>query len=49
METNMTDVQWLLCASMAVWLGIGCYAAFLASTQNKLERRVRQLETSRHA
>jgi CcmD family protein len=43
----MTDVQWLLCASMAVWLGIGGYAAFLASAQNRLERRVRQLEISR--
>ena len=43
----MTDMQWLLCASMAVWLGIGGYVAFLASTQNKLERRMRQLENLR--
>jgi len=43
----MTDMQWLLCASMAVWLGIGGYAAFLASVQNRLERRVRQLESAR--
>ena len=40
----MTDMQWLLCASMAVWLGIGGYAGFLAIAQSKLERRVRQLE-----
>jgi CcmD family protein len=43
----MTDMQWLLCASMAVWLGIGGYAAFLASAQNRLERRMRQLEILR--
>ena len=43
----MTDIQWLLCASMAVWLGIGGYAAFLAAAQNRLERRVRQLEMFR--
>ena len=47
METAMADIQWLLCANMAVWLGIGGYAAFLASIQNKLERRVRQLEILR--
>ena len=43
----MTEIHWLLCASMAVWLGIGGYAAFLASAQDKLERRVRQLEILR--
>ena len=43
----MTDVQWLFCASMAVWLGIGGYAAFLAFAQNTLERRMRQLEMPR--
>ena len=43
----MTDVQWLLCASIVVWLGIGGYAAFLASAQSKLERRIRQLEILR--
>jgi len=43
----MTDIQWLLCASVVVWLGIGGYTAFLASAQNKLERRVRQLEILR--
>jgi len=41
----MTDIQWLLCAGVAVWLGIGGYAAFLASAQNKLERRLRRLES----
>ena len=40
----MTDVQWLLCASVAVWLGIGGYAVFLAAAQNKLEQRIRRLE-----
>ena len=43
----MTDIQWLLCASVAVWLGIGGYTAFLASAQNKLERRMRLLENLR--
>jgi CcmD family protein len=49
MESNMTDMQWLLCASVAVWLGIGGYAAFLASAQNKLEQRMRLLEDLRDA
>ena len=43
----MTDMQWLLCASMAVWLGIGGYAAFLAFAQSKIERRMRRLEMLR--
>jgi len=45
----MTDMQWLLCASMAVWLGIGGYTAFLAFAQNKLEQRMRLLEGLRDA
>jgi CcmD family protein len=45
----MTDMQWLLCASIAVWLGIGGYVAFLASAQNTLERRLRLLEDLRDA
>jgi len=44
----MTEIQWLLYASAVVWLGIGGYAAFLASAQNKLERRVRHLENLRN-
>ena len=40
----ITDMQWLLYASMAVWLGIGGYTGFLAIAQRNLERRVRQLE-----
>jgi len=44
----MTDIQWLCCASVVVWLGIGGYAAFLACTQNKLEQRMRQLEELRN-
>ena len=43
----MTDMQWLLCASVAAWLGIGGYAAFLAAAQGRIERRVRQLEMLR--
>ena len=43
----MTDIQWLFFAGIVVWLGIGGYAAFLASAQNRLERRVRQLEMLR--
>jgi len=49
MEMMMTDIQWLFYASVAVWLGIGGYAAFLASVQNKLEQRVSRLETLRDA
>ena len=43
----MTDLQWLLCASMTVWLGLGGYLVFLACAQAGLERRVRQLEILR--
>jgi len=43
----MTDIQWLMCAGVVVWLGIGGYAAFLSAAQNKLERRLRQLEILR--
>ena len=44
----MTDMQWLLCAGVAVWLGIGGYVIFLASVQNKLEQRMRRLENLRY-
>ena len=43
----MTDMQWLLCASVAVWLGIGGYTAFLASAKHKLEQRMSRLEKLR--
>jgi len=43
----MMEMQWLFYASVAVWLGIGGYAAFLASAQNKLEQCVRRLENLR--
>lgn len=39
----MTDI-WILYASIAAWLGIGCYAAFLACAQRKLARKLSLLE-----
>lgn len=43
----MTDVQWLLIANLAVWLGLGAYLAFLLRAQNTLDERVRRLELLR--
>ncbi len=39
----MTE-PWVLYAGIAVWLGIGVYAAVLAAGQRALRRRVEQLE-----
>ena len=35
---------WLMWANIAVWLGIGAYAAFLARNQKRLGERFRQGE-----
>ncbi len=39
----MTE-PWVLYAGIAVWLGLGMYAAMLAAGQIGLKRRVEQLE-----
>ncbi|MFI3272299.1 MAG: CcmD family protein [Pseudomonadota bacterium] len=40
METS----QWLLYANASVWLGLGAYLFFVARAQQRLERRLRQME-----
>ncbi len=38
----MTAVTWLMAANAALWIGL--YAAFLAASQKRLERRLSQWE-----
>lgn len=40
----MQSSQWLLYANAAVWLGVGAYLFFIARAQQRLERRLRQME-----
>ncbi|KHK04286.1 CcmD family protein [Desulfovibrio sp. TomC] len=35
---------YLFAANVLVWVGIGCYVAFLATSQTRLERRLKRLE-----
>jgi len=35
---------YLFAANIIVWVGLGCYVAFLAGTQKRLERRLKRLE-----
>ncbi|MEA4855757.1 MAG: CcmD family protein [Solidesulfovibrio sp.] len=35
---------YLFAANVIVWVGIGCYVAFLAVTQKRLEKRLKRLE-----
>ena len=44
----MTDMDWLMYANIAVWIGLGAYLAFLLPTQIALKRRLTQLETLRN-
>ena len=37
-------MTYLILANIAVWLGLGGYLFYLATVQNSLERKVRQLE-----
>ncbi len=41
----MTEIQWLLLANVAVWLGLGAYVAFLAVGQKNLEARLQAKES----
>jgi CcmD family protein len=40
----MNTPAFLLAANIVVWLGIGGYVLFLANSQKRLERRLRQME-----
>ena len=44
----MTDMDWLMYANIAVWIGIGAYLAFRRRNQIALNRRLTQLETLRN-
>lgn len=35
---------YLFAANVAVWVGIGCYVAFLAASQKRLLKRLKRLE-----
>ncbi|MFW5730103.1 MAG: CcmD family protein [Desulfonatronovibrionaceae bacterium] len=39
-------MTYLIVANVVVWAGLGGYVLFLALTQKKLARKVRQLEMS---
>ena len=41
----MTDMDWLMYANIAVWIGLGADLAFLLRNQIALNRRLAQLET----
>lgn len=40
-------INWLMAANAAIWLGIGCYAAFLGAKQKRLALRLKQFEVLR--
>ncbi len=41
----MTEIQWLLLANVAFWLGLGAYVAFLAKGQRALDARLSAKES----
>ncbi len=43
----MTDMDWLMYANIAVWIGLGAYLALLRRNQLALNRRRPELETLR--
>ncbi|MBQ7585318.1 MAG: CcmD family protein [Desulfovibrionaceae bacterium] len=45
----MDPLNWVMAASIAVWLGLGSYLLFLSLKQNKIERRLNRIERNRHA
>ena len=44
----MTDMDWLMYANIAVWIGLGAYHEILLRNQIALNRRLTQLETLRN-
>ena len=45
----MSEVSWLMSASLVIWIGLAAYTAFLALRQRDLDRRLSALEHGRHA
>ncbi len=43
----MNDIDWLMYANIAVWVGLGLYIAFIARKQVALKRRLDQMESMR--
>ena len=43
----MSSMTYLLLANIAVWGGLGAYAAFLHATSASMEKRLRVLEMTR--
>lgn len=39
--------MWIIIASAIIWLGLGCYMAFLGVVQTRLVRTMRQIEALR--
>lgn len=37
-------LTWLIAAAAIIWIGFGCYLAFLALKQRRLAAHIRQLE-----
>jgi len=44
----MSEISWLMSASIVIWIGLAAYAAFLALRQRELDRRLSALEHDRH-
>ena len=40
----MTDMEWLMYANIAVWMGFGLYLGIIARMQVGLKRRLNQME-----
>lgn len=40
----MNEMNWLMYANIAVWLGLGIYLSFVARAQSTLNRRLAHLE-----
>ncbi|MEG2005526.1 MAG: CcmD family protein [Bilophila sp.] len=41
----MNELNWLMYANSAVWIGLGVYLIFVARAQKALNHRLTQLET----
>lgn len=44
----MDAINWLFAANAIIWLGLGCYAAFLGFSQRNISRRLKQMELMRN-
>jgi len=43
-RVNIMTEQWIMYAGIAVWIGIGLYAAFIAVKQAALTKKIETLE-----